>query len=172
MKQSLTQVLSTYFKEELVEFIENNQNRFDELVALSLQNNPPHSSRAAWLLSKCVSERDKRIKKYIPKFVEMLDIVSDGQQRGLINVLVKTNNYDKFSGVFFNSCVQIWSNAKKIPSTRICALKLLIQVAEKHPELCQEIKLLTQKNDLNSLSPGIAKSVGRIVSDLEKRRVF
>lgn len=149
--------------------MKTNPNRFQELMLLSFKNDQPHSLRASWLLSKCVTENDNRIKKDISKIINTIKIVPDGQQRDLINVLRKTANYDDYSGELFEICVQIWTNPKKIVSARITALKLLMQITKKHPELYQEIKLITQEDYTNSLSKSMVTSIQKMMFNFENQ---
>jgi hypothetical protein len=52
-------------------------------------------------------------------------------------------------------------------ASAICSLqciKLIVKVATKHPELRQEMKLLTQEHYLDTLSPGIRHCIERMAN--------
>lgn len=166
MKTSIKQILSNALKEEIFAFVEKDEGSFEEFLLLSLSNEGKYSARAAWVVSKFVNDNDDRIIKYLPRYIEALKTATDGQQRDLINTLRTSNNYDEYAGDFFDICTQIWLDVKKIPSVRVCALKLLLQVAEKYPELNHEIKLLAQENYLRTLSPGIERSIRKQLMNL------
>ena len=76
---------------------------------------------------------------------------------------------EEYEGILFNLCMDIWEQINKTPSVRITALKFIIKIAKKHPELSQEITFLTQDHYLESLSPGIKHSVSRMMKELTLR---
>jgi hypothetical protein len=45
---------------------------------------------------------------------------------------------------------------------RITALKFILKVANKHPDLLEEIVFLTQDHYLESLSPGVKRSIEKM----------
>lgn len=70
---------------------------------------------------------------------------------------------EKYEGVLFDICMGIWEQINKAPSVRINALKLIIKIANKHPELKQEISLLVQDHYLTSLSHGARRSALKLL---------
>ena len=148
-------------------FIESNPDKFIELIELAILNKKTYSWRAAWLLSSCMHENDKRIKPYIPKLINAISGVRDGHKRDLINILRKMKLNEDHEGLVFDICVKNWCDISKIPSVRWSSLKYMLQIAEKHPELYTEIIFLTQNHYLEPLSPGIRNSVRRIMKEIE-----
>jgi hypothetical protein len=69
-------------------------------------------------------------------------------------------------GILFNICMNLWEQIDKKPSIRFTALKFIVKIAEKHPELSDEITFLTQNHYLESLSPGIKHSVFKMMKEL------
>jgi hypothetical protein len=55
--------------------------------------------------------------------------------------------------------MDVWEQISKAPSVRVNALKMIIKIADKHPELRQEISFLTQDHYLDFLSPGAKHSI-------------
>jgi len=62
--------------------------------------------------------------------------------------------------------MDIWEQINKTPSVRINALKFIIKIAKKHPELSQEFSFLTQDHYLESLSPSVKHPVSRMMREL------
>lgn len=151
--------MSNSHKAEMLDFIETNPNEFEALVELSVADKQPYSWRAAWLLSNCIDENDNRIKEFIPVIINTITVAPDGQKRDLINVLRKMKLTDDIKGLVFDICIDIWCKVDKIPSVRWSAFKLALQIAKKHPELYDELRLITQGHYMDSLSPGIKNSV-------------
>jgi len=149
--------------------MENHPEYFDEAIELAIANKQPYSWRAAWLLWSCMEENDKRIQKYIKKIIDSLKSKDDGHQRELLKILLQMELKEEYEGILFNLCMDIWEQINKTPSVRINALKFIIKVAKKHPELSQEITFLTQDHYLESLSPGVKHSVSKMMKDFTQR---
>lgn len=154
------------YKDEMISFMENHPEHFDEAVELALADKQPYSWRSAWLLWSCMEENDKRIKKYIKRIVETLDSKDDGHQRELLKILLQMELKKEYEGKLFNLCMDIWEQIDKSPSVRVNALKFIIKIAKKHPELSKEISFLTQDHYLESLSPGARHSVLKLMKNI------
>jgi len=152
----------------MISFMENHPEYFDEAIELAIANKQPYSWRAAWLLWSCMEENDQRIQKYIKKMVDTLQTKDDGHQRELIKILLKMELTEAYEGILFDHCMDIWEQISKAPSVRVNALKFIIKIAKKHPELFQEITFLTQDHYLESLSPGVKHSVSRMMKELTR----
>lgn len=166
MESELENKLLNSYKDEMISFMENHPEYFDEAIKLAIGDKQPYSWRAAWLLWSCMEENDKRIRKYIKKIVDSIKTKDDGQQRELLKILLQMELKEEYEGILFNLCMNIWEQINKSPSVRITALKFIIKIAKKHPELSQEISFLTQNHYLESLSPGIKHSVSRMMKEL------
>jgi len=68
-------------------------------------------------------------------------------------------------GFLFNVCVSVWETINKAPSVRLTALKLIVKIAGKYPDLANEIKFLTREHYLDSLSPAVIKSISKLIKD-------
>lgn len=76
------------------------------------------------------------------------------------------NISEKYEGKVFNICMNLWGQISKDPSVRMTAFKFIVKIAKKHPELLVEINFLTQDHYLESLSPGVKKSIVKIMKEL------
>jgi len=165
LETTLESKLLNSYKDEMISFMENHPEYFEEAIGLAIADKQPYSWRAAWLLWSCMEENDERIKKYIKKIVDTLETKDDGHQRELLKILLQMNLKDEYEGKLFNLCMNIWEQINKTPSVRINALKFIIKIAKKHPELSQEITFLTQDHYLESLSPGVKHSVSKLMKE-------
>ena len=166
LESELENKLLHSYKDEMISFMENHPEHFDEAVELALADKQPYSWRSAWLLWSCMEENDKRIKKYIKRIVETLDSKDDGHQRELLKILLQMELKKEYEGKLFNLCMDIWEQIYKSPSVRVNALKFIIKIAKKHPELSKEISFLTQDHYLESLSPGARHSVLKLMKNI------
>ncbi len=166
MESILENKLMTLYKEQMISFIKSNPEHFDEAIQLAISNKQPYSWRAAFILWGSIEENDKRIKKHIKSIVNCIQEKGDGHQRELLKILYKMKISEKYEGQIFNICMNLWEQISKAPSVRMTAFKFIVKIAKEHPELLKEINFLTQDHYLESLSPGVKRSISRIKQDL------
>jgi hypothetical protein len=68
--------------------------------------------------------------------------------------------------VLFDICAGIWEKINKKPSVRHNAFRMLVKIAKKHPVLTKEVALLTQNQYLESMSPGVQRSILKMLEEL------
>ena len=166
MKNSIEHILAKSLKAELIAYIEAHPKKVNELIQLAISNQPPHSARAAWLLSKVAKKEQVAIKQHITSIFQILPLVKDGQKRDLLNVLRHLDLSAEEEGILYNISVNIWTDLSKIPSARLNAFKFIMVVCKKYPELHKEFLLLTEDYYLASLSPGIKRVVHKMINRL------
>ena len=114
----------------------------------------------------CCHEVEGKEHGYIKRIIDALKSKDDGHQRELLKILYKMELTEKYEGILFDYCMDIWEQISKSPSVRVNALKFIIKIAKKHPELSQEITFLTENHYLESLSPGAKHSVSMLMKKL------
>ena len=166
LENSIEHLLAKSLKEELIAYIEAHPKKVAELIQLATSNKPPHSARAAWLLSKVATKEGAAIKGHIIQIFQILPVVKDGQKRDLLNVLRQIDLTEQEEGILYDICVTIWTDLSKIPSARLNAFKCMVAICKKYPDLNQELILLTEDYYLDSLSPGIKRVVDKMIKDI------
>ncbi len=169
LETAVEHILMHAYKEGMMTYMDAHPEEIEELIQLSMGDKQPYSWRAAWLLSKCMEENDERVKMVLPEIVNILPNVSDSQKRDLINVLRRMEIPEEQEGILFDTAVNFWCQIEKMPSLRFNAFKLILQIAAKNPELFQEVLLLTEDHYVDTLSPGVKRSLGRLVRKIGKR---
>ncbi|NLT49917.1 MAG: hypothetical protein GXX85_03245 [Ignavibacteria bacterium] len=101
------------------------------------------------------------------KYLSTLKNKKDGHQREILKILCLMDLEDKYEGSLFDLCINLWKDINKNSSVRVTAFKFLIKIAVKYPELRSEIIYLANENYLETLSPGIKNSVGRMIKELK-----
>lgn len=160
---SLEYALMHSHKNEMISFIKSHPEYFEEAIELAIQNKQPYSWRAAWVLWSCITINDKRVQKHIPKIIENIKDKEDGHQRELIKILLEMDLNEEQEGYLFDICVSLWEEVEKKPSVRYTAFKFINKTVYKYPDLSQEILLLAQEKYLNTLSPGVRKSIRKLI---------
>jgi hypothetical protein len=167
MKSVLENKLLTLYKKEMILFLKANPQYFEEAVQLALSDKHPYCWRAAFLLFDCIEENDKRMRKHVKSIVECISTKKDGHQRELLKILLLMDLKESYEGKVFNVCMDLWEQIGKAPSVRFTALKFIIKISQKHPELKKEITFLTQDHYLDNLTPGIKRSVQKMIKEVK-----
>lgn len=166
METLFEKTLISSYKNDMISFMNSHPEYFEEAIELAVSDKQPYSWRAAFVLWSVIENNDKRIKKHINKIVKAVNGKGDGHQRELLKILLMMDLDEKYGGVLFDICMNVWEQIDKSPSVRVNALKMIIKIANKHPELKKEISFLAQDHYLETLSPGARHSVKKIMSEL------
>ena len=142
---------------------------FDEAIQLALTDKLPYSWRAAWLLWSCIQNNDIRIQNYTNDFIAILPKIKDNQKREVLKILEKMNITETLQGKLFQNCMTIWKNKDARPGLRYNAFKILIKIAQQHPDLINKIRALTQNQHTETLSPAVKKAVQRQLSKITNK---
>ena len=167
METEVEKILTSCYKEGMISHLSENPDSFRELMDLTIADKQPYSWRAAWLVWSCMEKNDKRIRKYVKDIVNVLPERKDNQQRELLKILEQMEIKEEFEGLLFDHCVTVWKSIDKQPSVRFNALKILIKITHRYPELSKEIILLTRNLYTASLSPCVNKSVKKMIKDFK-----
>jgi hypothetical protein len=149
----------------MVSYMHAHSEDFNELIKLAISNRKYYSWRAAWLLWSCMEENDKRIQGYLKNIVCNLTSRNYNHQRELLIILQKMKLNDEIEGILFKVCVSVWEKIDKKPSVRFNAFKMIVKIAQKHPDLSYEVYLLTENHYLDSFSTTVRRSIARMIKE-------
>jgi len=169
MNSQLKSKLLSFYKEEMVAFLKSQPKHFNEAIELAISDDQPFAWRSAFLLTSCIEDNDTRVKKYIKPILACIRTKNDGHQRELLKILYRMKLSDNEEGIVFDICIRLWEQISKDPSVRMTALKFICKIAKQHPELLNEITPLMQDQYLALLSPGVKKSVNRMLRDISEQ---
>jgi hypothetical protein len=158
-------LLTNSYKAGLISYMNTHPEDFEEAIKLAIADKQPYSWRASWLLWSIMEENDQRIKPYIKKIIKSLTTKNDDHQRELLIILFKMEISEEYESILFDFCVSVWEKINKRPSVRLTAFKMIIKIAQKHPDLFHEINFLTQNQYLESLSSTVNKSISRMIKE-------
>ena len=167
METIIEHLLTNTYKDEMISYIAMHPEAFDEVIKLAISEKPPYSWRAAWVLWSIMEENDKRVQIHIKSIIDSISTKKDNQQRELFKVLHKMELNEEYAGQVFIICVDVWEKIHKKPSVRMNALHLMVKIAQKYPELSNEIELLTQDQYLDSMSQAVYKSITKLKKRLD-----
>ena len=162
METKLEHILMHSYKSDMISFLNTHPELFEEAINLAISDKQPYAWRAAWLLWSCMDKNDHRIKGYIKEIISTMPGKKDSHLRDLMLILLRMELDEKYEGVLFSLCVDTWEQVAKKPSVRYTAFKMIMKIAEKHPELISEVKLLMQPQYMDSLSDSVKKSIFKL----------
>lgn len=168
METPLEHMLTHAFKEQVITFLKEHPEHFEEAINLALSDKQPYCWRVASAIWSTMEENDKRIQKHIKAIFNTIKTKKDGHQRELIKILMNMELNEDYEGILFNLCVDIWEKINKQPSVRYTALLFILKTAKKHPDLANEIVLFAQDHYLETLSPGIKRAIKNMVNEITK----
>lgn len=156
LEKIITQRLS---KAEMVGYLKNYPEQMELVTTMAISDQVPHGWRACWMLFHSTDPDDQRLQPYIHALINAIEGKQEGHQRELIKLVTRMNLNDEQEGLLFDRCMCIWESVKKIPSLRVSAFRFLMQVVKKYPELKAEILHVMSNEYLETLSPGIRRSI-------------
>ncbi len=169
LENPVEDILCNEQKAGMLAYMKANPKGIESLIQLSIIDKQPYSWRAAWLLSKCMDKNDKRIAPFVPQMIQRIKIGMHSQKRDLLTVLQKMEIPEDEEGLLFDICVDIWCRLDHIPSVRLNAFRMILKIANKIPELKEEVLLLAEEEYLDSLSGGIQTVVLRLINTLKSK---
>lgn len=169
MSPELKSILLQREKTQMVHFLKTNPQYFDEAVKVGITQEQPFCWRAAWMVGGVMKKNDSRLASYLSEIIARLPDFEDGHQRELLKILLKMELTEEQESLLFDLSATLWEQVLKKPSVRHFAFRCMMKVAEKYPELENEILLLAQPHYVNPLSPGIRNSVLKTVSKLKNK---
>lgn len=155
--------MTNNYKDQMIQWMDDHPEAFDEAVNLAVSDKPRYSWRAAWLLWSCMEKNDQRVQPFIQIIISSLHTKNDDHQRELLKILLFMELSEEHEGVLFDLCANIWEKIHKKPSVRFNALKMILKITKHHPDLSGEVKLLLQDHYLDSLSLAARKSIDRLI---------
>jgi hypothetical protein len=156
----LLHILVSHHKPEIIGYVQQQPEVFDQLVALALDEHQPQAWRAAWVLFTLVEQKSPIPVDFIEKAISKLPLLPDGHQRELLKLINLLVVPEVMEGQLFEICQTLWLNTTKSPSTRYNAFKIILRLSDKYTELKTELSFLTAPHILASLSKGVQHSVG------------
>ena len=152
-------VLTRCTKSQMIAAVRRHPRCFDQALHILLEGKVVYSWRAAWLLNCNMKHHDSRIRKHVDDLVKLLPHRPENEQREILKILLRMEISEDTEGLLLDHCISIWQNPSIRPAVRYYALKLVSNIAVRHPELRHELQLLVQDFHLETITPEIRRSV-------------
>ena len=131
---------------KIVNWIGDNQKRFDELFHLFLNDEYRVVQRAGWPVSYCVIAYPKFIKKHWAHLVKNVQKpnLHGAVKRNTVRLLQDLDIPEKFQGEIMNICFAFVESPTEEVAVKAFSLTILGNLAKQYPEIIPELKLLIE----------------------------
>ncbi|MEP7277761.1 MAG: hypothetical protein ABI813_03875 [Bacteroidota bacterium] len=134
--------------DKIVQWIGNNQHRFDELFQLFLTAEYRVVQHAAWPLSYSVIQHPILIKEHFGRLIANLGKpgIHDAVKRNTMRLLQETDIPSKYHGTLMDTCFRYIAGPGEAAAVKAFSLTVLENLSKKYPAIIPEIKLLIEEN--------------------------
>lgn len=145
-------------KEEIVEFIEhwgnlelfltevnNTQSNFEMLIDIALNDERYITWRAAYLVDQLHDKNTQIIIPYLDKIIDNLKTQKlAGKRRHFLRMLTSHDIKEEHCGFMVEYCLKAFASAKEPVAVKVHAMQILFNIAQKEPDLKEEIALVIE----------------------------
>jgi hypothetical protein len=132
---------------KITAWVGDDQQRFDELFNLFLNDEYKVTQRAAWPVSYCVEANPKFIKKRFGELIKNLQKpgLHNAIKRNTVKILRNIDILKKYQGDVMNLCFQFVESPTEAVAIKAFSLYVLGNLAKSYPDILPEIKLLIEE---------------------------
>lgn len=137
----------------IAKWVGSNQQRFDELFNLFLNDEYRVVQRAAWPLSYAVITHPPLIQKHFGKLLKNLKKpgLHDAVKRNTVRLLQDIAIPKKYHGEVMNLCFDYIISPDEKPAVKAFSLTVLQHLSKQYPEIKQELKtIIEDRRDFES----------------------
>lgn len=128
----------------IVDWIDDNQERFDQLFHIFLHGNAKETQRASWPLGYAVSSHPHLISKHWKSLLAYLQKpnLHNAIKRNSIRCLTFTEIPEKYRGTVMDTCFRFLESPAEAVAVKVHCLVVLKNLSAYYPEIIPEIKLV------------------------------
>ena len=142
------EILKEHSKEQtlkVVHYIGNNQQRFDKLVKLVLENEKKVAQRAAWVMSNCVENYPDLFIPHLKALLENLrNPVHDAIKRSTLRSIEFIDIPEELLGLVADFGFKFLDSTREAVAIRVFSMSALYKVCQQEPELSNELKMVIE----------------------------
>jgi hypothetical protein len=133
--------------DKIVQWVGNDQQRFNELFNLFLNAEYRVAQRAAWPVSYSVIDHPVLIKDNFGKLIDNVRKpgLHDAIKRNTIRLLQTVDIPEKYEGAVMEICFQYLESPLEAVAIKAFSITVLSNLAKKYPEIIPEIKLIIEE---------------------------
>lgn len=132
---------------KIVKWVGSDQERFDVLFKLFLNDEYRVVQRAAWPVSYCVEDHPEFIKKHYSKLLRNLNKkgIHEAVKRNTVRLLQYVEIPEKFHGQVMDICFNFINSSSEAVAVKAFSLTVLQNLAKQYPEIINEMNLVIEE---------------------------
>lgn len=146
--------------DQVIDYIDDDPEKFSALMALFFSEDWLINQRAAWPIPDIAKNYPQLIEPYIPKLIRNLEKpCHNAVVRNTVRLFENIDVPEDLQGVFYDICYKLMTNIKEPVANKIFAMTVMYKIGEPYPELLSELKTIIE-TQMPYEKPGF-KSRGR-----------
>ncbi len=154
---------------KIVNWVGKDQNRFDELFQLFLEDEYRVVQRAAWPVSYCINEHHSFINKHWKGFIHNL-------HKANLHVAVKRNSIrllqdiaipEKYRGEIMDICFKYLESPSEALAVKVFSMTVLGNLAKNYPAIIPELRLILE-DQLPHQTAGFKSRAQKVLKAIDK----
>lgn len=154
---------------KIVKWVGSNQQRFDELFSLFINDEYRVVQRAGWPLSYCVIDHPSFISKHWKVLINNLKKpnLHNAVKRNSIRLMQDLDIPEKFHGEVMDICFKFLESPTEALAVKVFSMSVLGNIAMKYPDIRQELKLIIE-DQLPHQTAGFKSRAKRVLKMIAK----
>lgn len=146
--------------DQVIDYIEDDPDKFSALMELFFSEDWLINQRAAWPIPDIAKKYPELIEPYISKLIHNLEKpCHNAVIRNTVRLFENIDVPEDLQGIFYDICYKLMCNIKEPVANKIFAMTVMYKIGEPYPELLSELKTIIE-TQLPYEKPGF-KSRGR-----------
>lgn len=153
---------------KIVKWVGSNQQRFDELFNLFLNDEYRVVQRAAWPVSYCVDAHPILISKHWKELVNNLKKpnIHDAVKRNSVRLMQDIALPETYHGEIMDICFTYLESPKEALAIKCFSMSVLANLAKCYPEIKTELKIIVE-DQLPHQTPGFKSRAKTVLKQLD-----
>lgn len=153
---------------KIVHYINNDQQKFDELMYLFMNDVYRVTQRAAWVVSHCAEFHPSLVEKHLRPMLENLqNPVHVAVKRNTVRVLQDIELPEELLGLAATICLDFLADPQEAIAVKAFSMQVVYNICLKEPDLAGELKLILE-DLLPHASSGVKNRATKILKKLQK----
>ncbi len=153
---------------ELSLLVSNSKELFDELISIIINGTHHEAFMASWVLQYAGVKQPEWFYENLEALLKHLEInTNESVLRCVTRVIWKTKIPREMDGIVTQKCFEWLENKENPIAVKAFSIHILSKIIDHEPELCHEIKDLTE-SVLPYASSGLANSAEKLLKKIKK----
>lgn len=151
----------------IVAYIQNDAEKFHNLMELFFKGSYRIAQRAAWVMAEAVDKNPGLVNPYVKQIIKTLGKggIHDAVKRNSLKILEAIEIPVAHQGRLISTCFDFLSDKKEPVAVKVFAMSILLKLTQNEPDLQKELRILIE-DQLPYGSPGFISRGQKILDAL------